>query len=597
MGITRERIELIKQNEEEMFNLYVKLGQNSFMDLLGIPRGSAHRILGKDGLDWYSRSVEIKSLREELSYTNWLSLESQDTWYFLGYFLGDGSLRKKGNSYNVNISSSELQLINELSIRFGVPLNKGRNELGCWYELNIYSEKLFRWMEDLGFCVRKSFTGCYPKAPNREFIGSFLRGLLDSDGSVKFCDTSKEVSWYGHSSYMSLVKELLIQLGFKCNYGLKENLVRVSVYGISQLENLYYVLYPKDDVLKLERKYEKYTEWMISRSNISSIEETGEEIEMMDMEVEDSHQYYANGILVLNCAQEIRMTANVSNAKTWVDAILSGNDIHKATAETMYGLENYDKSLRKRAKVINFLSLYGGSPYTLSERLHLPLEECEDAMAKWWKALPEIQNYQKVQLRMGKKTGTQYNIFGFPRRVGYYLNNEDAKKRAFGKRTIGNNNIQSGCASLTQASLIKVCKETYENPEWKDDCEFFTFIHDEIQSSVKSERMLEFIPICRWCMTKVFPNLPVPFETSCAIGPRLGCEFEMLYGSDGNSLVPDVEWDDKIAEEMNVSREEYENINEVPMTLTDSKYDIRNILKNVKWKGAKKEWWDSICSR
>ena len=297
------------------------------------------------------------------------------------------------------------------------------------------------------------------------------------------------------------------------------------------------------------------------------------------------------------CAQEIRMTANVSNAKTWVDAILSGNDIHKATAETMYGLENYDKSLRKRAKVINFLSLYGGSPYTLSERLHLPLEECEDAMAKWWKALPEIQNYQKVQLRMGKKTGTQYNIFGFPRRVGYYLNNEDAKKRAFGKRTIGNNNIQSGCASLTQASLIKVCKETYENPEWKDDCEFFTFIHDEIQSSVKSERMLEFIPICRWCMTKVFPNLPVPFETSCAIGPRLGCEFEMLYGSDGNSLVPDVEWDDKIAEEMNVSREEYESINEVSMVLTDSKYDIRNILKNVKWKGAKKEWWDSICSR
>ena len=206
----------------------------------------------------------------------------------------------------------------------------------------------------------------------------------------------------------------------------------------------------------------------------------------------------------------------------------------------MWGAENYDKEKRKKAKVLNFGMLYGMSAYTLAERFHISQEEAQDIVNRYWKAVPEIQAYQKAMLRKAKKEGTTYNFFGGPRRMRYYLDSDDPKKRSFGQRTIGNNPIQSSCATLTQIALLKVFQQLYSNPEWSEDCHFFSFIHDEILSSVSKERTMDFIRIQRTCMEKKFPNMQVPFVTSVAIGNRWGNMFEFKWTDDGN-IVPDME--------------------------------------------------------
>lgn len=243
------------------------------------------------------------------------------------------------------------------------------------------------------------------------------------------------------------------------------------------------------------------------------------------------------GISMDYAAQELRFQANIAHVQNWCDTFNSGGDLHKNMATSMWGAENYDKSKRKMAKALNFGNLYGMSPYTLAEREHISLEEAEDICNRWWAAVPEIRAFQDYQLRVARKTGTQYNFFGFPRRLRYYLNSSDSKKRGFGKRTIGNNPIQSGCAIMTQASLISVCSKLYENPDWKDDCSFFTFVHDEIDSSVSIDRMIEFINIQHDCQTKKFPNMPVTFETSCALFNRFGTQYETDF-----VIVDDPEW-------------------------------------------------------
>ena len=79
-------------------------------------------------------------------------------------------------------------------------------------------------------------------------------------------------------------------------------------------------------------------EWVCDlESNIESIEFFDEEIEMCDIEVEEAHCYFANGILTHNSAQELRAISNVTGEPGWVNTFLSGGDLHKNMAVSMWG--------------------------------------------------------------------------------------------------------------------------------------------------------------------------------------------------------------------------------------------------------------------
>lgn len=87
-------------------------------------------------------------------------------------------------------------------------------------------------------------------------------------------------------------------------------------------------------------------------SNIKRIEVIDEPIEMMDMGVRDVHCFYCNGILVHNCAQELRLAANFSRDPNFLEPLLNGNDIHMHVAKQMFGYE--DPLHRTKVKIVNF---------------------------------------------------------------------------------------------------------------------------------------------------------------------------------------------------------------------------------------------------
>lgn len=89
-------------------------------------------------------------------------------------------------------------------------------------------------------------------------------------------------------------------------------------------------------------------------SNILSLEYLEEEIEMMDLNVEEVHCYYANGIVTHNCGQELKILANLAGQQNWIDTFKNGGDLHKNMAIEMFGLENYNNEKRKVAKTLNF---------------------------------------------------------------------------------------------------------------------------------------------------------------------------------------------------------------------------------------------------
>lgn len=183
--------------------------------------------------------------------------------------------------------------------------------------------------------------------------------------------------------------------------------------------------------------------------------------------------------------------------------------------------------------------LYGMSAYTMSDRIHESIDDTKLIIDKYWKAVPEIPSYQNAVIRKGRKKGTIYTYFGLPRRVSHYLESSNNKMRKFGERTCSNTMIQGTCSTITLIAFIKMYKKLYSDPNWKDDCHFFSYIHDEIVSSVKKERVEEFVKIQQECMEMTFPGLPLPYRTSVSLGTRWGNEVDFVW-EDGH-LRPDWE--------------------------------------------------------
>ena len=141
------------------------------------------------------------------------------------------------------------------------------------------------------------------------------------------------------------------------------------------------------------------------------------------------------------------------------------------------------KRKEKRAKILNFGMLYGMNEYTLADRFNISVEEAKDIKDRFWQAIPRIKAWQQYQIKEGKKNGTVYNYFGRPRRVGYYLNSSDYKRRAFGERTVSNTMIQSIGGDILRMKLIQFYKQFYSTPNAKY-VRFLCTIHDEVNFSV-----------------------------------------------------------------------------------------------------------------
>lgn len=113
------------------------------------------------------------------------------------------------------------------------------------------------------------------------------------------------------------------------------------------------------------------------------------------------------------------------------------------TAVALWGEENYNKDLRKRAKGVNFGVIYGmGAPSLIDPHYGIStLEEAEEFYNKYKNALPTLFQWIDRVQRRARRNGSVNTFFGRPRRVkGYY----DAKKVGFANRTAINTMIQ-GC--------------------------------------------------------------------------------------------------------------------------------------------------------
>ena len=219
-------------------------------------------------------------------------------------------------------------------------------------------------------------------------------------------------------------------------------------------------------------------------------------------------------ILSLDYSQiELRILASLSNCKKLQEVFESGQDIHAATAASVFHVENPTPDQRRRAKAVNFGIIYGISDWGLSEQIGVSVKEAKQIISSFYDAYPEIGKYfQKITTEV-VKNGYVTTLLG-RRRYLREVHDANYQVREFARRAAMNAPIQGTAADLIKIAMIKVDKALKEK---KLKSKLILQIHDELLFKVPSEEKDTVFNLVKDIMEHAL-DLPTKLEVDGGFG-------------------------------------------------------------------------------
>ena len=181
----------------------------------------------------------------------------------------------------------------------------------------------------------------------------------------------------------------------------------------------------------------------------------------------DEQQRYADAYAALLADDEAMLAA-----------FESGEDIHTATAATVFGVpvEAVTPELRKRAKAVNFGILYGMGAYSLSEDLHISQAKAKEYIASYFAAYPQIDGYLKSVIKTAYEDGFVTTLLG-RRRYIPELKMQNKNMQHFGERVAMNSPIQGTAADIIKIAMVRVDERLKASGL---DARLILQVHDEL---------------------------------------------------------------------------------------------------------------------
>lgn len=156
---------------------------------------------------------------------------------------------------------------------------------------------------------------------------------------------------------------------------------------------------------------------------------------------------------------ELRLLAHLSRDPVFVDAFQSGGDIHRQTAATIFGVPSDDvtREMRARAKTINFATIYGQGPFSLSKQLRIDVDEAKAFIQTYFERFSGIRRYLDACVESARELGYTETLFG-RRRYVPELRDKNFNVRAFGERVAQNSPIQGSAADLIKRAMLRTAE-------------------------------------------------------------------------------------------------------------------------------------------
>ena len=226
-------------------------------------------------------------------------------------------------------------------------------------------------------------------------------------------------------------------------------------------------------------------------------------------------------------SEELVAIALLSGDSVMLDGFKRKEDPHKTTAIGIWGEENYNVNVRKKAKAVNFLMSYQGGPKTLSESLECPYEEAVKIIEKYQNTYHECVSWKKAEVdKMIQNDGLIYTKFGRPRQLKPYLEmafvNNDKGIEQYAYRSVCSHHVQGFCGDICRFDMNKFYERIAKNPIHRKYVDFLSFIHDELNTTIDKDHIEEYVRMLEDIM--IFPYLDpeLPISTGLELGHRLG---------------------------------------------------------------------------
>ena len=161
---------------------------------------------------------------------------------------------------------------------------------------------------------------------------------------------------------------------------------------------------------------------------------------------------------------ELRIIAALSKDEGMIEAFNSGHDIHTATAAKVFDvtMEEVDREMRSKAKMVNFGIIYGISAFGLGQRLSIPRKEAKEIIESYFAKYPKIKSYMDEVVVTAKEKGYVETLLGRRRNLKD-INSANAIVRSHAERNAINAPIQGTAADIVKIAMINVQNEMEAN--------------------------------------------------------------------------------------------------------------------------------------
>ncbi|MDB3869556.1 DNA polymerase I [Candidatus Thioglobus sp.] len=294
----------------------------------------------------------------------------------------------------------------------------------------------------------------------------------------------------------------------------------LSYRTLTKLNSTYLEALPKQIDLNTKRLHTSYHQAVTATGRLSSSNPNLQNIPIRsELGARIRGAFIASEGCVIIAADysqiELRIMAHISQDANLLNAFNHDQDVHSATASTMFkvAIDEVTKEQRRRAKAINFGLIYGMSAFGLAKQIDVSRTEAKDYIDAYFENYPSVAQYMEDTRESAKIQGYVETVMG--RRL--YLPQINAKNKMLQQhalRTAINAPMQGSSADIIKKAMLDVHDWIGQD---NADIKMIMQVHDELVFEVKTDKAQVFAHKIQDLMENAY-LLDIPLKVDVGVG-------------------------------------------------------------------------------
>ncbi len=214
---------------------------------------------------------------------------------------------------------------------------------------------------------------------------------------------------------------------------------------------------------------------------------------------------------------ELRLLAHFSAAPSLVEAFQQEQDVHRASAAIIFGVDPAEVTERNRriAKTVNYAVIYGQGAGALAQQIGVSRAEADEYICQYFERLAGVKQYLDLVVQSAEEQGFVETLTG-RRRYLPGLRSPNPGVRAYAQRAAANSVLQGSAADIIKIAMVRMAS-ALENVA--SGTELLLQVHDELLFELPESGLAPVAARVKEIM-EAAAKLSVPLVVDLKVGPN-----------------------------------------------------------------------------